>query len=154
MEALQTIVHSLVIPMQGKPLLLPNAAVAELIAYRPTEALDDAPDWLLGIIDWRGHRIPVVSMEDLLEGSHTDYKGRLRIVVFNSLSGDSKLPFFATVSQGIPSLTQANAHVLSEVSDAEQRECVKAHVLYHGEPAIIPDLDAIEAKLKQVKALY
>ena len=41
-------IHCLLIPLHKETMLLPNAAVAEVIAYSDPESIPDAPDWLHG----------------------------------------------------------------------------------------------------------
>ena len=41
-------VASLLIPMVGRPMLLPNVAVAEIVPWVEPEKQDNAPEWFLG----------------------------------------------------------------------------------------------------------
>ena len=56
-------IASLLIPMIGKPLLVPNVAVAEIVGWEQPEKAEGSPDWLLGEVEWRGVTLPVVSLE-------------------------------------------------------------------------------------------
>ena len=56
-------IHSQMLALSGDPLVLPNTAVAEIINYVEPTPVKDAPDWLLGTLDWRGYRIPLLSLE-------------------------------------------------------------------------------------------
>mgnify|MGYP000113777553 CR=1 FL=1 len=58
-------VRSLWIPLRQVSMLLPHAVVAEIGNYRVPDGRGDAPDWMLGDINWRGTTIPVVSLESL-----------------------------------------------------------------------------------------
>src|SRR5690606_40453141 len=53
----------LLLPLADRTLLLPNVAVAELIAYQTPQEIAHAPDWLLGRIIWRDLSLPLVSFE-------------------------------------------------------------------------------------------
>ena len=58
--------YSLLIPLRHERILVPRMCVAEVIAFAETEKREDpnAPDWLLGTIDWNGRRVPVISLDD------------------------------------------------------------------------------------------
>ena len=79
-------VHSLLLPINKELLLLPNAAVAEVITYSEPEAINDAPEWLLGILNWRERRIPLISFESISDGeSGPDIK--IVVLFFGSGTG-------------------------------------------------------------------
>ena len=65
--------RGVLVPVGKHHLLLPNAAVAEVLGFEEPAPENDAPDWLLGRIDWRGWRIPVISWERALEGCDPDW---------------------------------------------------------------------------------
>ena len=64
--------------------------VAEVIAFADTEKRTDkdAPDWLLGSVDWNGRRVPVISLDgpDDSGGVPSGRRGsRSRIVIFHAI---------------------------------------------------------------------
>jgi chemosensory pili system protein ChpC len=131
-------------------LLLPNAAVAEIIGNREVEALDDVPEWFVGFISWRGRQVPLISFETLTGKEVREAGKGSRIVVFNALGGNEYLPFFAAVSDGIPRLLQVNQSVVTALAEDDRHaEGVLCPVLVEGEPALIPDLDAMENLLME-----
>jgi len=154
MESILDTIHGLLIPVGGDPLLLPNAAVAEISAYKPAQVVDEAPEWLSGIFEWRGIRIPLVVFERMCEEPDEVPTNFERIAVFNSLNGNDRLPFFAIATQGIPRLAQVNASILTATpSDVAVQGPVRESVLLNGEPARIPDLDEMEKSLLDIKPL-
>jgi chemosensory pili system protein ChpC len=58
--------YSLLIPLRNERILVPRMCVAEVIAFAETEKREDpnAPDWLLGTVDWNGRRVAVISLDD------------------------------------------------------------------------------------------
>jgi len=50
-------------------MLLPNAAVAEIIGYQDPAAVESGPNWLLGLMSWRGISLPLISLEAIRGGS-------------------------------------------------------------------------------------
>lgn len=142
--SVQDTMRTLIIPMQGSNLLLPNVAVAEVMPYINPRAIDDAPDWLLGNISWRGQIIPLISY-DRFQGVDTgEGLTQARIVVFNTVHPDSGLKFYALVTTGIPQLKRVNPDLLQEIS-TDPVEGVLSQVQIGETTAIIPDLEALES---------
>ena len=141
-------VASLLIPMVGRPMLLPNVAVAEIVSWVEPEKQDGAPEWFLGNVSWRGVDVPLVSLE-LMNDTDVDeaYSGD-RIAVLNGVGG-TKREFYAVSVQGLPRLIR----VFGEEVSGEEKLSEPAYdmnVLVSGERAMIPDLDYVE---KQVESL-
>jgi len=144
-------VHSLVIPIEGNSILLPNANVAEVIQYSTPESVKGAPEWMLGFIKWRELKIPLVSYEAFIGAprSAEEKKGIKWIMVLNALSGKHDMPFFGLVAQGKPKLIQVDESVVIPM-DRKEEKGVLRHVHVHGDPAIIPDPDCIESMLRDL----
>lgn len=141
-------VHSLLLPLNADIVLLPNAAVAEVIPFSQPETIEDAPEWLLGYISWRDRRIPLVMFETASEGSTGTLHKGCRIAVLNTLNGNNKLPYIAIVMQSLPSLQTVRANTIQYADrPAAQRQSVKAYVNLNGVAAIVPDIDDLEARL-------
>lgn len=145
-------VHSLLLPLQDSHLLLPNAAVAEIIEYRTPEADADLPAWSLGKVVWRGLEIPLVSFEAFVGGEPSPASARLRIAVLNTLNGNDALPFVGVVLRGIPRLLTAGSGTVAPAAGEGAREGVLAQVDAGGEGALIPDIDALERSVAALQA--
>lgn len=144
LTTVQDSVRTLIIPIQGRNLLLPNVAVAEVVPYMRPRAVADAPDWLLGVINWRGLTIPLISYDGLYGADVRDGVGQARIAVLNTVHSDSGLSFYALVTAGIPQLKRVNADLLQEVA-AEDVTGTLSQVQVGEIPAVIPDLAALES---------
>ncbi|MCK4864322.1 MAG: chemotaxis protein CheW [Gammaproteobacteria bacterium] len=145
------VIHCLTIPLHEETALLPNAAIAEVIAYKKPSPIDDAPEWFLGFIEWRDKRVPLISFEAVSGKNIELAKKNSRIAVLNTLNGNSQLPYVGILSQGIPSLAIVQEEGLSDKQDAdENRPSVAAFVEVGGIEAVIPSIDEIELRLKQL----
>jgi len=138
--------RGLMLPLGERSLILPNVAVAELIGFQEPEAEPDAPDWMLGSLQWRGRRLPVVSFNALLGGDVLPAQGqRMRIAVLNTLNGNPELPYIGLLTLGISRLARVNAENLSpDSSDEVDSELVLASLMVGEQPAWIPNLDRLE----------
>ncbi len=143
-------VASLLLPLDQQLALLPNAAVAEIVSYQEPTPVDGGPDWLLGLVSWRGLSLPLVSLEVMLGGTPPNAADRTRIAVMNSVTGSSDVQFYAIVLRGIPRLVRGTQESVSPGPDSEVAgKGVLCHTLVNGEPAMIPDLDAVESLLAE-----
>lgn len=143
-------VRSQLIPLAGMSLLLPNTCIAEVIGYKEPHAVEGSPEWLLGYIDWRGVRIPLISFEAANGGAPAQTDRRSRIVVLNGITGNEDLTFFAVVAQGIPRLMQLDATAISAIPQPENiYPLALQHAMVQEQEAIIPDQDKLEGMFKQ-----
>jgi len=149
-------VASQVIPLEGEKVILPNTAVAEIIGYSKPDSLPSAveksaPEWLQGMIKWRGVAVPLVSLEVMMGGLKSESHSRSRITVVNVMLENCGHSFFAFVTQGIPTLLRADNERMSVIDAADQESPgVACHVVLEGEAAVIPDFDQIEKMLADV----
>lgn len=144
-------VHSLMLPIASGHILLPSAAVAEIVEYRPPSDRAGAPAWCLGDVAWRGLQIPLVSYEAYLGDAPPAEQARLRIAVLNTLNGNPDLPFIGVVLAGIPRLLTAAAGSVVTDSAREPMAGVLSQVKATDEAATIPDVDVLERSLLELE---
>jgi len=145
------VIHCLTIPLQDETALLPNAAIAEVIGYKQPAPIDDAPEWFLGFIEWREKRVPIISFEAFSGKNIESAKKDSRIAVLNTLNGNAQLPYVGILAQGIPSLAIVQEEGLENKGGTdENRPSVAAVVELGGIEAVIPNIDEIELRLKQL----
>lgn len=145
-EALPRDIRCVLIPAGGGPrLLLPNAAIAEVIALPIAEPLIAAPAWLLGRIAWRGWKVPLLSYASLIGAIDEPSEVVLRVAVLKAPSRHAELPFLAMLIRGFPRLLTLNAELIIPThDDTPLPPGVRVRVLVRDEVAVIPDLEAIE----------
>lgn len=147
-------VHCLQIPMYEESMLLPNAAVAEVIGYVAPEALPDAPDWYLGKIGWRDHQVPLISFEVASGGQNPGNLGGSRIAVLNTLQGNRQFPYIAIVTQGIPSLKLVREkQITPDQRNTDGRQSVAGFVQLDNVSLVIPDIDDLEARIQRLQVV-
>jgi len=148
------VVHCLTIPLNNETALLPNSAIAEVIGFKESTPIDDAPEWFLGYIEWREKRVPLISFESISGKELTAAKANSRICVLNTLNGNAQIPYVGILSQGIPSLAIVQEQGLEDKENPdENRPAVGAFVEVGGAEALIPDIDEIEQRLTRLNLL-
>ncbi len=142
-------IASLLIPMIGRPLLLPNVSVAEIVGWTQPEKEEGSPDWMLGTVDWRGIQLPVVSLELMNNSEIEDAALGQRLAVVNGV-GEYKQNFYAISVQGIPRLVRVFPEEMGSQEDAVHDKAYDMTVTGSGERAVIPDLATVEQELNQL----
>jgi chemosensory pili system protein ChpC len=153
-EPLPREIRCVLIPSAGVRLLLPNAAVAEVITLAGVEPVDDSPEWLIGRIAWRGWRIPLVRFDHVAALPDDAPAQAARVAVLKALGNTPELPYIAVLTHGFPRLTTLNAELLLPTHDGHELPFgVRARVLVRDDTAIIPDLEALERALAPMLAV-
>lgn len=139
-----SVIHSQLITTGQQVLLLPNTAVAEIVHYSAPQPADNAPDWLLGTMEWRGLRLPVISFERAAGDTPGETGAGQRIAVINGVHNDNSLQFYALVIEGNPRLVNVGAESISTSADGESARLQLQQVTVNNIAAVIPDLGALE----------
>lgn len=137
-------IPGLLIPMHGRPWLLPNIALAEIIPLRQPDRPGQGAEWLLGWLNWRDENIPLISFEKLNDSGQVVIGPEARIAVINTVSGNTH--FYAVIIQGIPRQARVGKDDLVE-EPVETGPAESMYVQLGGDLAVIPDLDAVERVL-------
>lgn len=154
---LQTVTISelatLLIPVNGKQLVLPNVAVAEIIPFIAPEAVDDVPNWFLGHFVWRKIRVPLVSFEAINDEPFLGNIRSRRIAVLNGIVGNTEIPFCGLVTQGVPRLMRVLPDEVAVDEEAIVGPAEICRVLVSGERAAVPDVDFIQQQVLSLNLL-
>jgi chemosensory pili system protein ChpC len=150
MEKATGAIASQIIPMGNGRMVLPNVAIAEVVSSSAAEVqkVDKAPDWLMGMLNWRGQQVPLVSFEKLCGDDIPQASAKARFVVLNTLNGKDDMSFMAIMAQDLPQLTTLdNARISS--GSKKGKGVILSNVKVDGEDAVIPDLDNLETTLRK-----
>jgi len=144
------VVRSQLISLEALRLVLPNTAIAEVVAYTQPELPEEgAPEWFLGHISWRGYRVPVASYEQMINQSGSKPDRRSRFIILNSITADSNLPFYGLLATGIPRLMSVDSNSIQNAPEiGETDSLIMRHVIVDKHAAVIPDQYELEALLK------
>lgn len=144
-------IRGVLIQVEGAKLLLPNATIAEVLSFADPAPIDNAPEWLLGNIRWRGWELPLVAFSRLAGIAHEEGSLGNRVIVLKALGGNPRMPFFAVLTQGFPRLvTVAAAALVTESSEASTLPAgVQAEVTLNDDRALLPDLEQLESMVAE-----
>jgi chemosensory pili system protein ChpC len=140
-------IYSLLVPLAEGRLLVPRSCVAEVIAWQLPTQMAGAPPWYLGIVNWNGRQVPLISFEGTCGQPLPPVGTRARIVVLHALSARLEAGCFAILAQGFPQLVRVSADMLRpDNSQAlNERHPVLCRVRMVNESPLIPDFERLEA---------
>jgi chemosensory pili system protein ChpC len=146
-------VRGLIAPITQGNLLLPTAAVAEVVAYSgDVRVRKGEPAWFLGELDWRGQRPPLIDLGALggdkaVPGDNRAPWRRPCVLVSFSLNGNKDLPYVGFLVSDSPRLVRIRPGDLLSQETSEKHALVLYAVELQGRSAWIPDLDEVERQV-------
>lgn len=143
-------IATLLIPVNGKHLVLPNVNVAEIIPYREPVVGDDVPNWYLGRFSWRSTEVPLIAFEAINDEPFVSRQRNRRIAILNNVTGNPLLPFCGIVTEGLPRLMRLMAEEIAQDPDAVPGPAELARVLVNGERASIPNVAYIQQLVQKL----
>lgn len=139
-------VQSLLLPTGTVTLLLPGAAVAEVIGIKHLTTTHSR-GVLVGTATWRGLIVPVLSFEALSGQVAPAPKARAKIVVFYPVADRPKIDFYGVLASADPrSLSVSNDRLRPDGAQADSPYILQLCTL-DGDAVAIPNLPAIRKAL-------
>ena len=140
-----TRIHALEVPLEGANLLVPSAAVAEVINPQALTLVPLSQPWLRGAIGWRTLAVPVISFEVLLGGYTPANVESGKIVIFYPLSGRKEWEFFAMYATGEPRPQQLDGgETTADAIELLESSYIAAGLKIDDRVMFIPNLEALK----------
>jgi chemosensory pili system protein ChpC len=146
--------YAVLVSLSGDTLLLPNAAVAEVVSpERMARAADGAPPWFAGRLPYNNRQVPVVRFEVLNGSGPGNDTRRTRLAIVHAITDRVRAGQYAIVCQGYPHLVTLNRAALRKepLVSTDRDGVVLTRVSIANTSALIPNLEAIEAQLAQAE---
>jgi chemosensory pili system protein ChpC len=147
-------VYAVLISLSGDTLLLPNAAVAEVVSPDRMEVSGPgAQPWLAGRVPYGGHRLPVLRFEVLNGSGRPEASRRTRIAIVNAITGTVLNGQYGLLCQGYPHLVTLSRSALrnEQRSSSDNENLVLTRVGIANTSALIPNLEALEARIAEAQ---
>lgn len=141
-------INCLFVPLSEGALLVPMSAVAEVVQTVEVAALENAPVWFNGWLEWRQKRVPLVSFEALNNDKAPEVSSNSSALVMNTLSPDKGLSYYAIQTQGFSHFVRiAEDDPLLQSEGESNTQHILMHVELDGQIMQIPDLESLETYL-------
>ena len=143
-------IRTFIAPLIDGFLMLPNSAVAEVLAFERPEPFKQAPAWLLGELAWRDWQVPVICFEQLIEKSkRTSVTPKARILIIKTLGESTQVNYIGLVIQGLPKLKKVSASSLVEKQTDNLPDILFSKVSIDDLEAVIPELGSLTHIVEQ-----
>lgn len=149
------LVKSIILTLRNKLVVVPNAAIAEIISVQDVHQQKDSPKWLLGKARWRGVDLPVVSYEAAAgeEAQKVNLNTQVAVMYSANDEEDRSYPYFGLAIHGVPHVsTFSREQIKADVHASKEHPMVAQVVRINGAAAGILDIRAIEEMLHQASA--
>lgn len=143
-------IRTIIAPLIDGHMMLPNSAVAEVLAFTRPEPFKQGPAWLLGELAWQDWQVPVICFEQLIDNSNrTSVTPKARILVIKTLGESTQVNYIGLVIQGLPKLKKITASSLIEKQTENLPEVLFSKVSIDGLEAAIPELSSLTYIVEQ-----
>lgn len=137
-------VKCLLLSMTGPAVIMPNAAVAELITQNTVTAVEGAPDWLIGRGSWRGLDIPLIAFDRMCGERKDPPPTSGRFVVLFGLEREGAPAFYGMRIDRLPrSETVDRTGLVAAEEPKHDSEYVAMRARLDDRDCLVPDFDAV-----------
>lgn len=150
MDECTHLLRGLLIPTQASQILLPSAAVLEVLPYVAPKSYPDAGDWFLGTLNWQGDEIAVISFDTLTQGIAPDPGSRARIAALKPIGQHSELQHYGILIESVPRMVTLQERMLVAVKSDTPPRGILSRAKVAGQSVCIPDLETIEKDIVDV----
>ncbi|PCH83237.1 MAG: hypothetical protein COB89_01620 [Piscirickettsiaceae bacterium] len=148
MQTHEKMIRSVLLPLTSDTLLLPHSALVEIIPERDIRPVDNAPDWVLGEIEWNNEVLPLLSLEVAIGSEKPDMPKRSRLIVLAFLSDHSQYKYLAIRATGVPRLVQLEPDSLTlKETHGISSKFIDFYGTLNGKTVIVPNMLELEANI-------
>lgn len=134
----------ILVPLAQGKLVLPRGVVEEVRSLGDLRTLADSPPWLIGSVRWSRERIPLVSIEPLLDQPLKEPSRRSRMVVVRTPAGTLEPNVMAIHAQGFPYILRVTPELLEPAGDRAEGK-MWTRIALGLERPVVPDLPELAA---------
>lgn len=132
-------------------ILLPAAALAEIVPIRNMINVANKPGWMLGYLDWRGQPVPLVSFEAIGGVRMPSLaSGNVKAAVVYSMGEDYKYPYISFLVQGEPRQINVFASDIIVNKEEIKHPAIEHKVMVKEQLASIADLEKLEQIIRSI----
>lgn len=136
------------LPLQNHSLLMPYTAVAEIVSFDFLIEERDA-SFILGMINWRGRQIPLISLETMENDlDRPALKKGDHIAILNQFSKNLSVPFIGIPLSYAPGLCKVSEDSMT-VTAYRQHSFMLVEVSINQADYVIPNLAWIADKVNE-----
>lgn len=150
------VIKCIILTLRSENVMVPNAAIAEIISAKDATRMENVPDWYLGKMAWRGVDVPLVSFEAAGGDKARSVNLNTQVAVLYAVNKDAVYPYIGLVISGVPHVTRFSREQI--IVDPESLLEVHSHPMVaqktriNGAAVSILDIDAIESMVIEAES--
>mgnify|MGYP003387373094 CR=1 FL=1 len=149
MQTHEQMIRSVLLPITSAALLLPHSALVEIVSERHIRPVDNAPDWMLGEIEWANEVLPLISFEVAIGLEKPEVPKKSRLVILAFLSAHSQYKYLAIRTTGMPRLVQLEPDGLKpNEAHGMNSMFIDYYGTLNGQSVIVPNILELEANIR------
>lgn len=152
------VIKCVILTLRTENVMVPNAAVAEIMSAKDTVRFDNMPDWYLGKMPWRGVDVPLVSFEAAGGIEAKNINLNTQIAVFYALNKNAKYPYIGLVISGVPHVSNFTREQIitdpESLLEANSHPMVAQKTRINGAAVSILDIEAMESLIVEAEASH
>lgn len=145
-----------ILTLRSENVMVPNGAMVEIISAKDTSNMDEAPNWYLGKMPWRGVDLPLVSFEAAGGIEAKKININTQIAVLYAVSKEAKYPYLGLVISGVPHVSNFTRDQIirdpESLLEDDNHPMVAQKTRINGAAVSILDIDAIESMIIDAEA--
>jgi len=149
----EQMLRCIILTTRSELVIVPNAAVAEIVPVQDVTNDEEKPGWYLGNTRWRGVDLPLISFEAAGGDAAHTVRINTQVAVLYTMGQDAdrKHPYVGLVISGVPHVSHFSWDQIKPNTEVENRNPMVAQkVRVNGAAANILDLVNIESMLDEV----
>lgn len=143
-----------ILTLHSENVIVPDAAIAEILSVRDTVDVDNMPDWYMGKMSWRGVDVPLVSFEAAGGDEVKSINLNTQVAMLYSISKETDYSYLGVIISGIPHETlfsEEQIVVDDQAMESGVNPMAALKTRINGAAVSILDLQAIESMVAQAE---
>ena len=137
-----------ILTLRSENVMVPNASIAEIISAKDTFQVENAPDWYVGKMTWRGVDVPLVSFEAAAGVEFKNVNLNTQVAVIYAVTKDAQHPYVGLVISGVPHVSSFTKDQIitdpESLLEEETHPMIAQKTRINGAAVSILDIGAIE----------
>lgn len=149
-------IKCIILTLRSENVIVPNAAIAEIISAKDTSHVDNAPSWYVGRMPWRDVDVPLVSFEAVAGHEAKSVNLNTQVAMLYAVNKGAKYPYLGLVISGVPHVSNFTKDQIitdpESLLEGDGHPMVAQKTRINGAAVGILDIDAIESMVIEAEA--
>lgn len=149
-------IKCVILTLRRENVMVPNAAIAEIVSAKDTSYVDNVPNWYVGKMPWRGVDVPLVSFEAAAGHEAKGVNLNTQVAVLYAVTQGAEYPYLGLVISGVPHVSSFTKNQIitdpEALLETDSHPMVAQKTRINGAAVSILDINAIESMVIEAEA--